>query len=96
MARDSKPEKWFSKENFAAAFATTIRSKRAERGWSQSDLAVQADLSRAGISLMERGVQSPTLWAAQRMASAFGEPLSSLIVETELRLQKRWMREKSL
>ena len=53
-----------------------IRVLRAERGWSQAELADRVDVSRNSINAVENGKFDPSLPLAFRIADAFG-----LIVE---------------
>lgn len=43
------------------AFGNILQKLRREKLWSQEYLGFEADLSRAYISLLERGLRSPTL-----------------------------------
>jgi len=65
----------------------TIARLRAIRGWSQSELARQADLVPGHISMIESGdLQHPNLNTLEKLAAAFGIPsheLVRLINETE-------------
>lgn len=50
--------------------ARNLISLRAERGWSQEDLADEADLHRTYISGIERCVRNPTLLILERLSKA--------------------------
>lgn len=43
------------------AFGNVLRKLRSEKKFSQEHLGFEADLTRAYISLLERGLRSPTL-----------------------------------
>lgn len=43
------------------AFGAVLARLRRRRGWSQETLGFEADLTRAYVSLLERGRRSPTL-----------------------------------
>lgn len=43
------------------SFGTVLRRLRLERNISQGDLALECDLDRTYISLLERGLRQPTL-----------------------------------
>lgn len=43
------------------AFGNTLQKLRHGERWSQEHLGFESDLSRAYISLLERGLRSPTL-----------------------------------
>jgi putative transcriptional regulator len=45
---------------------------RADRGWSQGDLAVKLDVSRQTVNALERGKYDPSLPLAFRIARLFG------------------------
>lgn len=53
-----------------------IRALRQQRGISLRDLADGCGLSRTAISLIERGVSSPTVASLHRLATALGVPIS--------------------
>lgn len=61
------------------AFGQNVRTERAKRGWSQAYLATLAGVSRAMISQIERGRQSPTLNVILRIADGFGVMPSRLL-----------------
>jgi putative transcriptional regulator len=44
---------------------------RAERGWSQGDLAAKLDVSRQTVNALERGKYDPSLPLAFRIARLF-------------------------
>lgn len=47
-----------------------VRQLRQQRGWSQEDLAFEADLDRTYVSGVERGVRNPTVVVIARLAAA--------------------------
>ena len=47
-----------------------VKRIREDHGWSQEDLAFEADLHRTYISGVERGVRNPTVTAIAKMAKA--------------------------
>jgi len=49
-----------------------IRVLRAEKGWSQADLAQIVQVSRNSINMVENGKFDPSLPLAFRIADAFG------------------------
>jgi len=49
-----------------------IRLLRAEKGWSQAELAEQVGVSRNSINSVENGKFDPSLPLAFRIAHAFG------------------------
>ena len=52
------------------AFGRVLARLRRERGWTQEVLSFETDLTRNYISLLERGVSSPTLNTISRLAEA--------------------------
>lgn len=68
---------------FASAVADVVSTWRLARGWSKEDLADEADLHRTHIGLVERGERRLSIDAAAKIASAFGVPLSQLIIAAE-------------
>jgi transcriptional regulator with XRE-family HTH domain len=61
-----------------------IRAEREARGWSLSDLAERAAVSRAMIHKVERGDSSPTANLLGKLAGAFGLSMSMLVARAEL------------
>ena len=45
---------------------------RAERGWTQSDLAERLDVSRQTVNSIEKGKYDPSLPLAFKIAALFG------------------------
>lgn len=52
------------------AFGRVLARLRRERGWTQEVLSFETELTRNYISLLERGVSSPTLNTISRLAEA--------------------------
>ena len=48
-----------------------LRQRRAERGWSQADLAEKLQVSRQTVNAIETGKYSPSLELAFRIARLF-------------------------
>ena len=48
-----------------------IRVLRAERGWTQADLAVRLDVSRNSVNAIENGKYDPSLPLAFAIADVF-------------------------
>ncbi|PCE30056.1 helix-turn-helix domain-containing protein [Burkholderia ubonensis] len=69
------------------AFAATLRKLRNDRGLSQYALAKATDLDRTYISLLERGLRSPTLDTLLALARSLDVPLVDLIAPVELTLE---------
>lgn len=51
---------------------------RAERGWSQGDLAERLEVSRQTVNALERGRYDPSLPLAFRIARLFGRPIEQI------------------
>jgi transcriptional regulator with XRE-family HTH domain len=67
------------------AFGRALRSLRKERGLSQEGLALEADLQRNYVSLIERGINQPTVTTIFKLATALRVRPSEIVamVETE-------------
>lgn len=55
-----------------------LRVLRAERGWSQADLAARLDVSRQSVNAIETGKYDPSLPLAFRIAALFGAPIEAI------------------
>lgn len=51
---------------------------RAEKGWTQQDLAERVGVSRQTIAALEKNKYNPSLILAFRIAHAFGKPLTEI------------------
>lgn len=60
-----------------------IRAERESRGWSLTDLAERAAVSRAMIHKIERGDSSPTANLLGKLSGAFGLSMSTLLARAE-------------
>lgn len=58
-----------------------IRKYRQRKGWSQEELAFEADLHRAYIGHVERGEKNIGLINLEKIAKALGIGIESLIKE---------------
>ena len=54
------------------AMNNRLRLLRAERGWSQAELAGRIDVSRQAVNAIETGKHDPSLTLAFRIAREFG------------------------
>ena len=61
------------------AFGTRIKVIRLQRGLSQEQLGLIAELDRTYISGIERGLRNPTLMIVERIAKAFSISPSELL-----------------
>jgi transcriptional regulator with XRE-family HTH domain len=56
-----------------------LQHLRAEKGWSQEELADRSGLHRTYISGVERGVRNPTITVVEKIATALGVPCGTLL-----------------
>jgi ribosome-binding protein aMBF1 (putative translation factor) len=64
-------------------FSGIVRQMREAQGWSQELLAENADLNRSYVGEIERGIASPSLLTAEKLAQALGIKLSELVAHCE-------------
>jgi putative transcriptional regulator len=57
-----------------------LRVLRAERGWSQADLAERLKVSRQSVNAIETGKYDPSLPLAFRIADVFEMPIETIFV----------------
>ncbi len=55
-----------------------LKVLRAERGWSQQDLADRLEVSRQSVNAIETGKYDPSLPLAFRIANVFSEPIEAI------------------
>ena len=55
-----------------------LKALRAERGWSQAELAERLDVSRQSVNSIEIGKYDPSLPLAFRIARLFGRPIEAI------------------
>jgi putative transcriptional regulator len=58
-----------------------LRVLRAERGWSQADLATRLEVSRQSVNAIETGKFDPSLPLAFRLARLFDATIESIFIE---------------
>lgn len=58
-----------------------LKVLRAERDWSQADLAEQLGVSRQTVNALETGRYDPSLPLAFKIARVFGHPIESIFSE---------------
>lgn len=71
-------------DNINQRIGVRIRIERESRGWSLTELAERAGVSRAMIHKIERGESSPTATLLGRLSGAFGISMSTLIARAEM------------
>ena len=57
-----------------------LKVLRAERDWSQEDLAQQLEVSRQSVNAIETGRYDPSLPLAFRIAELFGMPIEAIFL----------------
>ncbi|MDG9931158.1 MULTISPECIES: helix-turn-helix transcriptional regulator [Pseudomonas] len=55
-----------------------LKELRAERGWSQSELAQRLEVSRQSVNAIETGKYDPSLPLAFRIGRVFGLPIEAI------------------
>ena len=60
-----------------------IKSLRAERGWSQAELADMLDVSRQSVNAIETGRYDPSLPLAFAIARLFQLPIESIFIPAQ-------------
>ncbi len=60
-----------------------LKVLRAERNWSQADLADKLDVSRQSVNAIETGKYDPSLPLAFKIARVFGLPIEQIFNEEE-------------
>lgn len=61
-----------------------LRVLRAERQWSQQDLAERLDVSRQSVNAIETGKYDPSLPLAFRIADTFGLAIEEIFLRDEV------------
>ena len=57
-----------------------LKVLRAERNWSQLDLALKLEVSRQSVNAIETGKYDPSLPLAFRIADLFGLPIEEIFL----------------
>ncbi len=65
------------------AFGLALRQLRQEKGVSQEQFAFDAGLDRSYMSMVERGLRSPTMRTVLRFADTLGVPPSEIVLRME-------------
>jgi putative transcriptional regulator len=55
-----------------------VRELRAERGWSQADLAEKLEVSRQSVNAIETGKYDPSLPLAFKISRLFGKTIEGV------------------
>lgn len=70
-------------DDISNRLASQLSDLRKRQGWSLDELARQSNLSRATLSRLEKGEVSPTAESLGRLCSAYGLPMSRLLMMVE-------------
>lgn len=62
-----------------------LKVLRAERNWSQADLAERLEISRQSVNAIETGKFDPSLPLAFRIARLFGQTIEAIFEENRSR-----------
>jgi putative transcriptional regulator len=60
-----------------------LRILRAERNWSQADLAAKLEVSRQSVNAIETGKYDPSLPLAFKLAHLFNTPIEAIFTDEE-------------
>ena len=60
-----------------------LKVLRAERDWSQADLAQRLDVSRQTINALETGKYDPSLPLAFKIARLFSQPIEAIFQDED-------------
>lgn len=60
-----------------------LKVLRAERDWSQADLALRLDVSRQSVNAIEIGKYDPSLPLAFKIARLFGQPIELIFLDSD-------------
>ncbi|MFY1663737.1 helix-turn-helix domain-containing protein [Pseudomonas sp. Pseu.R1] len=66
-----------------AAFGKVLKERRKRAGLTQEQLALESDVQRNYVSLIERGVNQPTITIIFKLAAGLKCRSSDLIAEVE-------------
>ena len=64
-----------------------LKVLRAERNWSQADLADKLDVSRQSVNAIETGKYDPSLPLAFRIARLFALPIEQIFTDDDNAVQ---------
>lgn len=80
IATGQYKSKHYRDEKFLLAVGKNIKRLRTFKGYSIDRLYLESGLSRATISLLERGLTDPTLSTLKRLADTICVPVHELLV----------------
>ena len=67
----------------ALAFGKVLRRRRVAAGLTQEQLAHESELQRNYVSLMERGINQPTINTLIKLANSLGCTAAEIVDEVE-------------
>lgn len=76
------------------AFGMVLRELRLQREFSQERLALEADLQRNYISLLERGLNAASIRTLFKLAPVLDVSVSELMTRTEAKLRSGYGRRR--
>jgi transcriptional regulator with XRE-family HTH domain len=68
-----------SENSLSSAVARTVKTLRAEHGWSLDQLAARSGVSKGVLVALEQGRSNPNLTTLARLSDAFGVPATVLV-----------------
>jgi transcriptional regulator with XRE-family HTH domain len=69
--------------NIKKSFGKRVKQLRTGKGWSQENLALNADLDRTYIPSIEKGERNVSIEVIQKLSRAFEIKISELLKEIE-------------
>jgi len=69
-----------------------LKVLRAERNWSQADLAERLDVSRQSVNAIEIGKYDPSLPLAFKIARLFGQTIETIFLDETAQKTKSTIR----
>jgi len=72
----------------AASFGAVLRRLRKAAGLTQEQLALEADLRRTYVSILELGQQQPTLTTILKLAAALGQSAGEIVALVEVEIAR--------
>ena len=75
--------------NLEQSFGVILREKRKDQGFSQEALALEAGIDRNFVSLLERGLNQPSLSTVFKLANALNLKPSDLVMDLEKKLTQK-------
>ncbi len=77
----------YIKKDIQSVFGQVLRKHRNAIGISQEKLALESEIDRTYISLLERGLRTPSLWIIFILANRLGISPERMVGEVEQQLK---------